>query len=348
MFKANRSFIGNFELRQHSANCGDIELSDYDLALSFVSWETRCLSICDIDLSTDQLLICDFKTPSESTERKSNYKTMNEWATKNKNIRAVKSLKLSNSVDCHTNFQLLAEAIGSIVKAKNRQLRILVDISGSPKSILSFLIGFGFTRGVFKELHFFYPHSDYQDKVEAEMIQGIGQREFYRFTYGHWAPILIPYLEGELRPSSQRHMIVMMGAETSATEAFLKRYQPDQLQFVLPLPSVTAEMDKNLGFEVERLMDRMELVESDFVSVKPYDMLTASNKVFELIANADKESDLMVACVGTKPHAIGASIATFLNKSAALVCRVPMKYREVPGPGNGKATLFEIEDLSAF
>jgi SAM-dependent methyltransferase len=345
-----KTYLGNFLINQKAGDSSVLLTQKYDLVLTFVSWEERCLSVIDTNASASVAVVCRFQTETTSVEREKNYRKLSTWADDTAKFSEFSALELSFSTNSQANFSLIMSMMLGLQKKFGRQLKVLVDASSCPKSISAFLVGFGFGRGILKQLDLFYAHSDYDNKSEKD-DKGNGSEkslEFYRFTDGKWSSILIPYLEGTLRATAPRSLIVAVGAETYATEAFLKRYQPEKLQFLLPSPSVTDVMEKSLALEIDRLVERMELKTDDISRVPPYDMIAAAKKMNSMLEEADEKYDLMVACVGTKPHAIGAAIAAFLNPNAALVCRVPNKYLEIPGKGNGKASLFSIEDLSAF
>jgi len=345
-----KTYFGNFLISQNADASSSLPRREYDLVLTFVSWEERCLSILNSNISSSVIIIFKFKTDEVSLERDENSKKFSAWAMSSDDIEDYKRIELSYSTDSQFNFTEIASEISSLQNKLGRQLRVLADASSCPKSIASFLIGFGFGHGAFKQLDFFYAHSDYNSKTMKgnKDTNSEDPSAFYRFTDGSWSPILIPYLEGNFRATAPRSLIVAVGAETYATEAFLKRYQPEKLQFILPSPSVTNMMDESLTTEVNRLIERMELKPSDVSKVAPYDMISAALKVDGILKMSNDKYDQVVACVGTKPHAIGSAIAAFLNPNAALVCRVPNKYLEIPGKSNGQASLFSIEDLSAF
>lgn len=138
-----------------------------------------------------------------------------------------------------------------------------------------------------------------------------------------------------------------MGAESAITESFIRRYQPDVLNFVIPSPSATTAMEQSITQEINMLIRRFELTDRSTVKVAPNDMLGSVNACSQMIG-VSMEEDISIACLGTKPHAVGATVVAINSRRATIICRAPVRYKESDGKPTGTCNLYQILDLSAF
>jgi len=337
------SYLGYLQLSQSEDATKNIHTLETDVIICFVGWEERCTEITKSNLRAKDTIIYRFDGNQDEERRNKHEKVLENWAGSiSNNTNRVVGAK---STDCSSNFQKFEELLLSIIRNFERQVSITLDISCCPKSLISYILGIGFSRGLLKSIDLFYAHIDYEDKATRAL--DANQHQAYVFTEGDWTSVQIPYLEGDYRPSAQRKLLVTMGAESAITESFIRRYQPDILNFVIPSPSATVEMEQSISSEINMLIRRFELAERNTVKVAPNDMLGCAEACKEMVGFAYDE-DISIACLGTKPHAVGATIVAINSGSATIICRAPLRYKESDGKPTGKSNLYKIVDLSAF
>jgi hypothetical protein len=334
--------IQHLRLSQRSARITDIAFDKPDLFISFVSWEERSVAVAKSSVLAAKNVVFRFAGPvGDELKDKREREMQVALSSRGASVQRVLG---APSTQCAENFDKLATIVRLAVQEQRRPINLLLDISCCPKSFLTFLLGYCLANGFVRTIQFFYAHTKYENKVDADPQ---GEQVMFRFTDGEWSALQVPFLEGTYRPSAPRKLVVMMGAEIATTESFLRRYQPDKLELVAPRPGVTKQIDDAVDRGVHTLMNRFEIPDSGLKLVGPHDAVGSATACREYM-DQDSGMDVSLVCLGTKPHAIGAAVIASTDSKATLVCRVPKYYSQSPGQPTGEASIYQIEDLSAF
>lgn len=340
MMDSTSKYQQHLKISRYSARSEDVQLDTLDLFVSFVSWEERSVEISNSRVHANNNIIYRFSGASGNDLKDSREQQLIDKFRR----KGIEFQKASGppSTECNSNFENLARLVRLEVQRIRRPLNLLLDVSCCPKSMITFLIGFCLSNGLIKSIQLFYAHTKYELKIAPSTDN---EQPLYRFTDGVWSAVQIPYFEGIYRPSALRKLIVMMGAEISTTESFLRRYQPDKLNLIAPRPGVTDQIDDAVRQGTRTLMRRLEIPEENLVEVAPHDAMGTVVACKEFMS-AEENADVTLVCLGTKPHAIGAAAFAATVPEATLVCRAPKFYDQSPGKPTGHASVYRIDDLS--
>ena len=338
--KAQSKTLKHFHLEQGEGLTGDIKIPPVDEFLSFVGWEERSVEISKLSIDVDHATIYRFSGTQSNSKKEQNSKYIRSWLV-DLNVE-FNLISGPESTDTRGNFNKLEAFILSRRQKIGRPFSLCVDISTCPKSYISFLIAFGFSTQIITCLYFYYAHTDYKSKSSKV---GNGAEVVFDLTEGEWEAVQIPYLEGEYKPSNPRKLVVFIGAEGSATESFLKCYQPDKTTIIVPSPSVNADVGYHIKANTEVLKRHLRVPNTEIHKVRPFDMIEAIETALDILKDSQRD-DVSLISLGTKPHCISAAIACMVSNEATLVCRTPKKYRHSAGVAVGRSSLFSITDLS--
>lgn len=333
-------YLQHLKLEQNEASTKALAMRHTDILLSFVGWEERSTEIVKSQTTADQSVLYRFEGTQSITKKMQNSKTLEKWLEKNKTNCS--TIVGSSSIETQENFEKLKTYLLSKFNELGRPFSMTVDISCCPKSYISFLIAYSFSQNIIGRLSFYYAHTDYKSKSKATRNS---TDAVFKFTEGDWNTVQIPYLEGNYKPSFLRKLIVLMGAESNATENFLKRYQPDRTALIVPRPGVTEVIDAAVKASANSLKRRLEIPNSRVAEVGPQDAVGAAEACSQL-AKPENNVDTSFVCLGTKPHCIGAALTCLVRSELTMICRSPRGYQHTPGVPNGRSSVYHIQDLS--
>jgi len=333
-------YLQHLKLEQDEAPTNTLRGSRSDVFLSFVGWEERAIEVVTSRLEADQGVIYRFGGTQSLSKKLHNTSILEKWLKENNS--SVSTIVGSSSTDTQTNFETIKTYLVAKFREFGRPYSLTVDISCCPKSYISFLIAYGFSEKILGRLTFYYAHTDYESKSKASRAS---TDTIFKFTEGDWRTVQIPYLEGDYKPSYLRKLIVLMGAESNATENFLKRYQPDRTSLIVPRPGVTDVIDAAVEASAKSLKKRLEIPRAQVIEVAPQDAAGAAEACSRLAENRSNV-DISFVCLGTKPHCIGAALICLTKPNLTMICRSPRRYQHSPGNPNGFSSIYDIQDLS--
>jgi len=338
--KYSNVFLKHLKLDQHEGVTNRLPSLHSDVLLTFAGWEKRCTEIINSKISSDDSLIYRFGGIESLSIKEDNAEIISNWSKGGGTM--VSCVVGPPSVEVNDNFKKIEEILELKYRQFRRPFSLTVDISSCPKSLIAHVIAFSFSKKVISDLHLFYAHTDYGSKSK---VLGDPSNTVYQFTDGDWSAVQIPYLEGLYKPSLPRKLIVLIGAESNPTENFLKLYQPDRTALIVPLPGVSTEINDSVKAITKSIQRRMEIPDSQISQVAPYDAVSALRACKGILGDATQH-DISFACIGTKPHCIGAALICHVEQDFTIICRSPKRYRHSPGLPTGVASLYSIKDLS--
>lgn len=328
---------GYLRLCQKQQAVDKVVLPSVDVLMAFSSFEPRCLEICRAQLKeVDKVLVFRFQPFERDHNRAEHAQKLAERFRES--ASRVDVHLLGHSVDVATVTSQLRDHILPLYTENGGALRVAIDISSVPKTILLFMVALLLGEGLAKEVTCFYSEANYAPPVDNE-----GQRD-YRFTDGPWSSVQVPYLEGIYHPGLPRHAIVSMGTEAASIEKFLSRYDPDSMTLVSPVPGSDPDLDQYAKRQAKVI--KRNLGATNIVERSPFDAVACLESALDISVARMRTNDVMLFCLGPKPHALAFGICGIVNPEVPVICRTPGRYVERESKGSGTAWTYRIIDLS--
>lgn len=324
------------------------KIDSYDILVTCSSTEPRCLALIDhLQTSTkfSKFIILSSSDMRFQTEESVNLEMLMRFAK-------CKSLSINVMVESFSKKwkSLIDMASHEIVESAinlGRPVTVALDISCMPKPIFLGLISSGIRVGYIRRVGALYFGASYQT-FEGD-IGAIGEDD--AFSRGTWRPALIPFLEGEVNPGKQRTIIASIGFEAMKSRVFIRSYQPDHCVFI---KTPSKEVDGRAHDLGQLLNDKNNQLLADYehdsrnnVEIMPMDSIKVIHHLYDM-AKYYSDDDLILFCLGTKPHALAMGVFSLLNSTIPAIPRVPEDFIPMKNIHNGECALFLIEDLSAI
>jgi hypothetical protein len=328
-------------LRVSQRRCPSSELSprSADLALVFSSYEPRCLEITQCaSLKASEAIVFRFTPPGLDNQRSAHAEILRRELTRT--IPETRVIELPRSVDIVEVQRILMEVMAEIMNRFGRSISVLIDISTCPKVYFLHLMGMGIVTGMISDIQAFYAETHY----DGDLLESSRAESNYRFTEGNWLSVPVPFLEGHFQPGRPRHAVVSMGADAPDVTKLIKRYDPDSLTLISPVPSVSVLMEENARKETEFV--RRNFGATEVIEVSALDLLFTLEMACQVVGRRLDVDDISMFCLGSKPQALALALCGVISPTVQIVCRVPSRYLERAHTPCGWSWLYEIKDSS--
>ena len=244
--------------------------------------------------------------------------------------------------------QLKSLAI-QISRSLDRPIRVLVDLSSSPRYYSLLWLSWGVTHGWISELSYSYAEGHYPEKdaIEDPLNELDNPIVETAFTERTKKTVPIPYLTGQTDPEKQKQFVVSLGFEGSKAYRVLQEADPDNVMAILPSPGT---MD---GYE-ERTVHANQGVLSDF-GIRTDLLLRAHAgnpaECWRVLSNSPEidygRYNVSFVLCGTKPHALGMSLSAIQTRKPSVLYNIPTTHNVVEVLPNGHYWRYDIKDHSA-
>lgn len=330
----------------------------FDVLIMVVSWERRCHSILNWGgLSCDRALILKFAgTPMADSEKEA-LKTVNGETIisgVSRHAREHRIVELPKSTSMAQAFHVVGTAIRDLALENSRRLRLCVDISSMPRSMICYLLLSSFKQSLTDAISCFFAISDHGESVElvaTERISGLAASAPY--VEGRWELMSVPYGEGRITGGRNDNIVVSVGLDTYQILDVIERTEPANSIFLIPRRADGSRIDDVAGRQVailtERFRSEFESSRYQFANVKPYELEWVP-RIAGLMRDkfSGRESSLLLYPFGPKIHSIGLSLLALQRDDIAVIGRTPTSYFKRSVEPTGMAQLVSLIDLSSL
>jgi hypothetical protein len=235
----------------------------------------------------------------------------------------------------------ILDEFSAVARRIGRPFSLTIDISTCPKIYFLQLLAFAIGSGIVSQAQVFYAETAY----DGEPLQKSGVASGYRFTDGAWQSLPVPYLEGHFRPGRRRHAVVSIGGDSPSVDKLIRRYEPERLTLISPIPSISESIEADIRRETEAI--RKSFGETDVIEVGAFDVVRAFSILSQTSPKWTDKEEVCLFCLGSKPQSLAIGLSALIDQRLPVVCRVPTRYLERAHTATGSSWLFRIRDLSA-
>jgi hypothetical protein len=326
--------VGYLEIIQRRDRTKLVRLGSVDALLLCASYDPRCLEITRCgQISARKALVFRFEAPSDDNRRTEHANALRGFAQSH--ASSVDVVPLPRSVDTAGVREALKATLAALNSAPSNPISVALDISTFPKSYFYQVIATGFSLGLFHRVVVFYSETGYTSGATPST---------FKFTEGPWKSIQVPFLEGQIRAGAPRHSIVAVGADPASLERFIRRYEPDSMTLIAPIPGASTEIDTKVLLDTNAI--RRKFGSAKIVQVPAFDAIGILSHLQSAIRKFGLSHEIGMFSLGTKPHALGMGIVALSEPTVPLVCRVPEMYVERQDAPNGWSWTYDMRDSS--
>ena len=254
---------------RRSSSVSELCGGEFDLIVLFQSWDERCTCISQAEglRACASIVVC-FENRGVSGLRVQHDAIVSEFArSRSSEVHEVSG----RSEDLDLVWERLQKELIEFYVAAGRRLRVLVDLSASPRYYALGLVVWGLSRGLFHQIVCFYSEGSYQDAQPGIIHSDM-------FTIGRWQAVPIPGLLGSYAPEKDRHYLVSVGFEGSKTLRMVTHADPDSVSILFPDPAYEHGYIKKTRENNERLFREYGLSESDWIKAHAADAIGATGR----------------------------------------------------------------------
>lgn len=340
--------VGYIRASEFSDRISALPNRTFDLFLCVGSWEQRCLAMLSWSkLSADQSLILRFRSRRNDAAKDANIRTLQT----NLGARSQCSvLHLPSTTQVLAAFDIVGEALVSHSKKVGRKLRLCIDISTMPRSMISYILLMGFKTKLIDEISLCLAISDHLETLK--LIAGDGDNSRSPLVEGSWNLMSIPYGEGIVRGSRYDHIVVSVGLDTYQIIDVLDRREPWASIFLTPHRGDDSAMDKLAEERFSKIMMRYsgEFKSGRFrrLSVFPYE-LSWMNELSVLMRDlfVREDASTLFYPFGPKIHSVALSLLALQDEQIAVIGRTPSSYFQRAVDATDYAHVIDLVDLSS-
>lgn len=325
-------------LTAHHTSGKDIVLNapEYDLIILTATWESRGKEFVNkikyASKSQTKILVLFFKSDDEVVvgSKEAFFSILKK---KCKGMVTRVDLDYSTSIDL--NFKKIKKTISEFRKTKGTALKILFDISCTPKSYTSFIFGLGF-RGEFStRLDVFYAEA-----AKYSLKDGVRfSAKHNLMTVGDWSIVQIPYFESVEFITSSHPTVISLGAEIKACIPLVERIEPKVLH-VLHIENFAVRIPSKVAKREEPFLD---MLSQNYGAQNKSFPLGDIHSIGNYVKNLAKDP-IRCLLLGPKLHAIGILLAGVAEENIEINCRVPSSYSSADVSASGICHFIKIFD----
>ena len=308
--------IGYFNVKQRIfTRAQDLE-HEYDLVLAVASWEERSSYIFGniLPLQNKNIKILLFSSSHANIMQKKN-KTLDQFHSFLESEFEI--IELNNSLNFTCNIEILKNVLKEAV-IKGR-LKVLMDASCMPKRYLLWLMGIGFSEGLFSCFDVLYSEGDYQSletKTGHWNLTEIGM-----VSEGAWATAQVPYLEGGGYVAKNKGLYIGMGAEIGPSVPLIEEISPSRIK-IYRIKKSAERISKNILDEQSRFLNMIiEGKEELILEHELNDVISVAEDILK-----SKDPHIIGLTIGSKLQAVAFGLAALARDNIEVLCRKPHAY----------------------
>jgi hypothetical protein len=310
---------------------------EFDAIVVNPSWDSRCLSIAEaVDVSA-ALGVCSlFSNHGTLGLRDKHDRLVLAWlADKAQRVERVEG----PSEDLSDMWKRMIGPLVELMQARNRPLKVLIDLSTCPRYYAAGFLSTGLERGIFSNVTFFYAEAAYP-------ITRVLQRP-QSFTRGRWNSVPVPDRLGTYSPTKKRFYLVSVGFEGAKTFTAVSRADPDRVALLFPKPGFRPEYEELCDRQSDQLRDEYLIPPELVVEAPAGDMVAAWRQLTEDAIERPDEENIFYLCSGTKPHTLALTLRAYALGSPAVLYNRPQTHVESETRPSGTFWTYEIRDRTA-
>ena len=327
----------------------------FDLVIVAGSWEQRCRNILDWQsLSADDGLLFQFAgtpgdDPVKTSDKRKNIQALLERL--GPRIAGLTPLLLPRSTQMGAIFPEVGDAMMRAAILRGRRLKILVDISSMPRSLISYILLSSFKRKIADRLSFFFSISDHTESVKMIAQDGLAGRAPY--VEGKWDLMSVPYGEGRITGGRFDNIVVSVGLDTFQIMDVIERIEPQSAILLVPQRGDEQQFDVVATKQVEALQRRFkhEFDSGRYIAnkVPPYDLSWLPSLSRSLKGRIQtRDNSILFYPFGPKIHSVGLSLLALQRDDIAVIGRTPAAYFKRRIDATGEAVIVSMTDLSSI
>lgn len=321
----------------------------FDLLLTVGSWEVRSLAIGHWSrISAEKALILRFKSRRDDAAKDRNIKVLTEMLGSQLECSV---LHLPATTEMSGAFDIVGRELSLVKGLLGRKLRVCVDISTMPRSLIAFLLLMGFRSKVLDEVTFFCSESEHKETLK--LIAGSADGSRSPHVEGSWNLMSIPYGEGVVKGSRHDQIVISVGLDTYQLIDVVDRIEPEAAIFLTPFRGDESEMDAlaedRFQTIVARYSSEFETQRFSRLSVQPYrlDWLGDLSALMKSTFVYPDASTLFYP-FGPKVHSIAMSLLALQDERIAVIGRTPSSYYQRAVEATDYGHLIDLVDLSSM
>jgi hypothetical protein len=340
--------VGYIRADEFSDRTSNLPNRHFDLLLCVGSWENRCLALKSWrGLTSDRSMILRFASRRDDTIKDKNIKDLDKELRARSECQLV---HLSSTTQISKAFDALGEEMTRFAKRIGRKLRLCVDISTMPRSLISYILLMGFRTKIIDQATLFYAISDHTETLK--LVAGTGDSSRSPHVEGNWNLISIPYGEGIVKSSRYDQIVVSVGLDTYQIIDVLDKREPWASIFLMPHRGDESSMDKLAEERFDKIRTRYA---SEFKSgrfrelvVRPYE-LSWTNGLSSLMKETfvREDASTLFYPFGPKIHSVGLSLLALQDEQVAIIGRTPSSYFQRSVDATEFAHIIDLVDLSS-
>jgi hypothetical protein len=340
--------VGYVRANEFSDRIVALPIRKFDLLFCVGSWEQRSLAIAKWhNLSADRTVIFRFKSRNDDAAKDANIKKL-EDEFRDRSDCCI--LHLPSTTQISRAFDTVGETMRAARQRLGRKLRLCVDISTMPRSLIAFILLMGFRNKLIDEATLYFAVSDHTETLK--LIAGKGDSSRSPHVEGNWNLMSIPYGEGVVKGSRYDQIVVSVGLDTYQIIDVVDRIEPWASIFLTPHRGDGSSMDNLAGDRFAKIMTRYS---SEFnsgrfqqLSVYPY-QLSWINELSALMKKTfvRKDASTLFYPFGPKIHSVGLSLLALQDDHIAVIGRTPSSYFQRTVEATDFACIIDLIDLSS-
>jgi len=319
----------------HSATSpNELVHSTYDLIVMTASWDSRCLCLCDVDVTANEGIGVFFANRGTLGLRDKHDPQVQRFLEEScSHTRFIER----ESEDLVGLWQQMWVATWESYVNVGRPLDVLLDLSTCPRYYAMAFLARGFRDGIVGRLTCFYAEGRYPPDPQEMAVD--------QFTAGKWETCSVPGLAGTADPGKKRLYVVSVGFEGSKTFRAVSSDDPDRVVVLFPEPGVDPSYPTRTK-ENNRLLFAEYGIGNDLMVKAPAgDAIKAWEALAESDVAADDENPFYLCC-GTKPHSLAMALHALVADRTTVLYAKPAGHKEVEIEPSGVYWSYVLEDMA--
>lgn len=166
----------------------------------------------------------------------------------------------------------------------------------------------------------------------------------YVHTKGKWRIEEIPGLEVKNYYGNKKLFVISVGWEGSRYLSQVSKYDPDEIEILLPDPGFTKEYTTKSIKECSPLIEEYRIPDESIIRAPAGDAVYAW-KMLDAGTLDSEDYHIAYLTFGPKPHVLAMGLKAYVNRNISLLYRVPEGYHKIEVKPNGIFWRYDIKNL---
>lgn len=296
----------------------DLLRGNFDAIVWSSSWDRRAAVIGEAnqDFTAGAGIFVDFEGPHDNAAKEESRRVVG--AALSKSCQEVTHIA-EPATDVFGVWEQIAARLGKLYVEKGRPLRIIMDMTSSPRFVFLALFARGFQQGIIGQLSFWYVDGKYT-------APGRDQRVL--FSSGEWRIVPVPGLQRTPMQDAPDHALVSVGFESERVMRVLSLIDPSRVVVLFPEPGVIksyAEKTRTLNAELYLRYSVGNAHEARAHAADPVEGWRATRNLVDGLPEG--LGNVVYVCGGTKPHSLAMALDCFQRDNSRLLYILPEEHR---------------------